>query len=390
MTGFPFHGYDPYLDVCKKSQTEFDTSFHHSLQSKQTCLKYLSCLDIQPQYTNQSSHGNEPHSDTLSSHSKNQPLQVNPPHYENHQSLFSANEVCDLQANFKNKAVQRLFSSSNGSTSEGSPDRGTLQPISSHGNLPVSVPDCYYPIKQEPGVDSYSDEMKMGLNSSCHHKAVSSSDAAVHVFSLYGTGDNTNVFNDVKHSPSSTNAKTSQHTRTPLFETELGILTKASSSHASLITDSHYIAPATGQSVATSSLPPLLAPRPVHPPSCQLGLLSPSCLFPVPSLMPLDQTTTDTVTAEPPSPLSVDRSSGQSVLSINSNTITEESTSSNMAPSTSLTCSKQPILKPLSMCMLNSEQAVTAVKRHLELHYIAGNITADVLENIKKRAIKKV
>ena len=51
---------------------------------------------------------------------------------------------------------------------------------------------------------------------------------------------------------------------------------------------------------------------------------------------------------------------------------------------------KNPSLKPMSSCLLNNEQAVAAATRHLELHLIVGNITADVLENIKGRAVKKV
>lgn len=52
--------------------------------------------------------------------------------------------------------------------------------------------------------------------------------------------------------------------------------------------------------------------------------------------------------------------------------------------------SYKPLFKPISSCLLNPDQAVETVKSHLELHYIAGNITASVRNDIWKRAIRKV
>ena len=47
-------------------------------------------------------------------------------------------------------------------------------------------------------------------------------------------------------------------------------------------------------------------------------------------------------------------------------------------------------LTALAMCMLNNEQAIAAVKKYLEHHFIAGKITYKDLEDIENRAIRKV
>ena len=140
--------------------------------------------------------------------------------------------------------------------------------------------------------------------------------------------------------------------------------TCTSSELTSCCTDSNdqaeFIVPATGQSaVASSPISPLFQ---LHKP---LPLFTPSDL----------------------SVSTKENSKFSPKTTPESLTVSDYDSSSNRL---SLNPKKMTSLQALSFCLMNSKQAVAAVKRQLELHYIAGNITADALENIKERAIKKV
>ncbi len=113
-----------------------------------------------------------------------------------------------------------------------------------------------------------------------------------------------------------------------------------------------FVVPATGQSVMV----PSIAPTPLFKPS-ETSILrekvTSKCVLPKYSLTSQETTTTDiSIKVDPPT--------------------------------------RRTPFRSLSFCLLNNKQAVAAVKKHLELHYIAGSITVVGLEHIKERAIKKV
>ena len=129
----------------------------------------------------------------------------------------------------------------------------------------------------------------------------------------------------------------------------------------------HYVVPSTGQSVPSTSsslmpLPPMYFTQP-H----------------LPALPPLSQTPMDVDSTRDPRKTKNLVEETELDLFNNENSMTYAT-----KPQQSLPFSSSAV------CFLDSAQATVAVKRHFELHYIAGNVTADVMENLKKRAIKKV
>ena len=132
----------------------------------------------------------------------------------------------------------------------------------------------------------------------------------------------------------------------------------------------HYVVPSTGQSVPSTSsslmpLPPMYYTQP-H----------------LPALPPLSQAPNYNMDVDSTrDPRKTKNLVEETELDLFNN---ENSMAYETKPQQSLPFSSS------SVCFLDSAQATVAVKRHFELHYIAGNITADVMENLKKRAIKKV
>lgn len=136
----------------------------------------------------------------------------------------------------------------------------------------------------------------------------------------------------------------------------------------------HFISPATGQSLSLPTSPSLVSLPPLKPfKHHQLQTSNNTCAPPTnggESRLPsFEATPTDTSPSNRTSPT-------------NGRLLSSEAT-----PTCNLLFNR---LKPIPLCLLNTEQAVEAVKRHVESHYIAGNITARAMNNIWERAINKV
>lgn len=152
-------------------------------------------------------------------------------------------------------------------------------------------------------------------------------------------------------------------------EPDAHTLPQTSSVHVplcSLQSEPHmYVAPATGQSVYTH--PALLSPQPL------MSLPSP----PISNPPTLDNKQHTVIRDN-----AANRTGNNSPLP---KTRTPSPNAANQRGSGPL-----PPPETVPLGLLNNVQAVSAVERHLELRYIAGNISADAMENIKKRAVKRV